>query len=299
MIEDYRALAVFVAVADAGSFSSAARRLTLSTSVVSHHLARLETKLGVPLFFRSTRSLALSPEGQAILDHARRMVEAGEAALDALAMNDDQPSGSLRISLPAFGFQGPLHQSVWDFSKRYPLVSISVNFNDRPADLVKDRFDLAIRLGVVPDSSLKCRRIDDFHRVLVAAPEYIHKHGKLDSIDTLQDCDFISISMLSDKHTLIKDGKAVSFEPAKTRIEVDSASAAKSAVMAGLGVRQLPLEEVRQELEDGKLVHLMPKWSVPLEGVFAVWPDIGPQKTLTRMLIDHMADWQTQSAKTA
>lgn len=107
MIDDFKGLAVFVAVTESGSFSAAGRRLNLSTSVVSHHVSRLESKLGVSLFFRSTRALSLTSEGHKILDAAKRMVSAGSEAIDALAGEIDQPVGALRMTIPAFGQYSP------------------------------------------------------------------------------------------------------------------------------------------------------------------------------------------------
>ena len=108
MIDDYRGLAVFVAVADAGSLTAAGKRLKLSTSVVSHHLSRLEHKLGVTLFFRSTRSMSLTPEGHQALNAARRMVAAGEEALAVAGAGSTEPVGNLRITMPAFGERSTL-----------------------------------------------------------------------------------------------------------------------------------------------------------------------------------------------
>ncbi len=187
MIEDYRGLAVFVAIADAGSLSAAGRRLKLSTSVVSHHLSRLEAKLGVTLFFRSTRSMSLTPEGHAALAPARRMVAAGEEALDAVAAGSDEPVGALRITMPAWGERMRLRQTLWDFARRHPLVAISLHSSDAPADLVKEGFDLAIRLGELADSSLKNRRIADFERVLVAAPDYLASRPSVRTLEDLGD----------------------------------------------------------------------------------------------------------------
>lgn len=289
MIEDYRALAIFVAVADAGSFSGASRRLRLSTSVVSHHISRLEKKLGVSLFFRSTRSLSLAPEGNAILEHARKMVQAGEAALDVLGGAGDQPVGALRISVPAFGYSNKVHQSIWSFAAKQPMVALSINYSDARADLVKDGYDLALRLGVLPDSSLKCRRIGDLHRIMVCAPSYLAKRKEVNSLEALNECEFISVSMIPDSFSLLQGDNVINFEPENVRLEVDSVAAAKSAILAGLGVRQLPLDDIEEELADGSLVRLLPEWSSPVVGVYAVWPDVGPQKHLTRLLIDHLS----------
>ncbi len=112
MIEDYRGLAVFVAVADADSPSAAGRRLKLSTSVVSHHISRLEAKMVTVLFFRSTRSMSRSAEGHAAPAPARRMVVAGEEALDALSAGSHEPVGALHITMPAWGEQTLLRQKL-------------------------------------------------------------------------------------------------------------------------------------------------------------------------------------------
>ena len=286
MIEDYRSLAVFVAVADAGSLSAAGRRLKISTSVVSHHLSRLEDKLGVTLFFRSTRSISLTPEGHAALDPARRMVAAGEEALDALSVGSDQPVGALRITMPAWGERMHLRQSLWDFARSHPLVAISLHSSDAPVDLVKEGFDLAIRLGTLSDSSLKSRRIGDFQRVLVAAPTYLATRPPIRTIEDLTACDFVAFTMISDTMTLHRDGKSVSFQPENVRLEVDTIGSTKSAIMAGLGIQHLPRGEIEDELASGKLVQVLPKWGLPDLGIYAVWPDSGPQKALTRRLID-------------
>ena len=286
MIEDYRGLAVFVAVADAGSLSAAGRRLKLSTSVVSHHLSRLEAKMGTTLFFRSTRSMSLTAEGHAALAPARRMVVAGEEALDALSAGSDEPVGALHITMPAWGERTPLRQKIWDFARLYPMVAISLQSSDRQSDLVKEGFDLAIRLGRLADSRLKSRRIADFKRVLVASPDYLATQRTVNTFEDLATCDFIAISMLPDAETFECDGRSVSFQPENVRLEVDTIGSAKSAILAGLGVRHLPLGEIEEEIASGRLVQLLPQWRVSDLGVYAVWPDAGPEKALTRRLIE-------------
>ncbi|MGA9659183.1 MAG: LysR family transcriptional regulator [Asticcacaulis sp.] len=286
MIEDYRSLALFVAVADAGSLSSAGRRLKLSTSVVSHHLARLESKMGVTLFFRSTRSMSLTAEGRAALAPARRMVAAAEEALDALGAGNDEPVGALRITMPAWGERMHLRQTLWAFARLYPMVAISLQSSDAPTDLIKEGFDLAIRLGILADSRLMSRRIADFGRVLVASPDYLASRPPIHTIEDLMACDFVALSMLSDTMTLQHEGKTVSFQLENIRLEVDTIASARSAVIAGLGVQHLPLGEVEDDIAMGRLVRVMPEWSLPDLGVYAVWPDVGPQKALTRRLIE-------------
>lgn len=290
MSDDYRGLAVFVAVYEAGSFSAAGRRLKLSTSVVSHHISRLEHKLGVPLFFRSTRSLRLTSEGQKILDAAKRMVTAGEEALDALSDDSEQPVGALRITMPAFGLNSRLHRSVWQFAKAHPMVALSLHNSDKPVDLVREGYDLAIRLGQLSDSALKNRRIGTFHRKIVTSPDYLKSRPKITDLNDLLACDFISFSMVPDTMTVRQKGEDVTVTLQNIRLEVDAVTAGRAAVLAGLGVMNLPLDEIEDDLKSGALVEVSRKWSTPSRGVYAVWPDAGPQKKLTRRLIDFLAD---------
>lgn len=287
-MDEYRSLAVFAAVHDAGSFSAAGRRLKLSTSVVSHHVSKLEAKVGASLFFRSTRSLSLTPEGEAILPAARAMVAAAKDAMDVLAATNDQLVGALRITLPAFGDRSPLNRSILQFAKEHPMVAVSIHNSDTQVDLVKEGFDLAIRLGVLRDSALKSKRIGTFSRKIVASPDYLAKRPPIKTLSDLQSCDFIAMAMLPDTITLTCKDEQVSFQPENTRLEVHSISSAKAAVLEGLGIQHLPNSEIDIEIAEGQLVEVLPHWSPPDLGMYAVWPDIGPQKQLTRKLIEFL-----------
>jgi len=295
MIDDYRGLAVFVAVNEAGSFSGAGRRLKLSTSVISHHVSKLEAKVGASLFFRSTRALSLTPEGQAILPAARAMVDAADQALDILTETSDEPTGALRVTLPAFGERSPLQRTILRFAREYQMVALSIHTSDYPVDLVKEGFDLAIRLGVLRDSAMMSKRIGSFGRKLVASPAYLAQRPKIKTLEDLRACDFISIAMLPDAITLVHKREEFSFEPENVRLEVHSLASAKTAILEGLGIQHLPNSETDQELTDGTLVEVLPQWSLPELGIYAVWPDIGPQKKLTRRLIDFLAQEQDLS----
>lgn len=288
MADDYRGLAAFAAVADAGSFSGAAKRLKISTSVVSHHISKLEASLGTTLLYRSTRSLSLTLEGEKILPAARRMVASAEEAIDLLADDLDQLVGSLRVTMPTFGIHTPVHRAVWDFVREHPMVALSLTSSDRAIDLVGEGFDLGIRLGALSDSSLKSRRIGAFHRALVASPDYLAGVGPLKGPEDLKVCEFVALAMLPTQVAMIRSGEEIVFEPENVRLEVDTVAAAKAAVQAGLGMQRLPLSEVQAELNSGELVDPLPGWHPPELGVFAVWPDSGPQKKLTRRLVDFL-----------
>jgi DNA-binding transcriptional LysR family regulator len=173
------------------------------------------------------------------------------------------------------------------------MVAISLHCSDTPTDLVKDGFDLAIRLGTLRSSSLKSRRIADFKRWLVASPNYLVGRAAIKSPDDLVENDFISVKQIPSLMTLEHDRVTVQFDPIKKRVEVNTVTAAKAAVLAGLGIWHIPFGEIEHDLAQGRLVHILPDWNLPDLGIYAVWPDIGPQKALTRRLIDHFLEHRT------
>jgi DNA-binding transcriptional LysR family regulator len=289
MIDDYRALAIFATVAETDGFTAAGRKLKLSTSVVSHHVSRLEERLGTSLFFRSTRSISLTPEGARLLPAAKRMVAAGTEAFDALAETVNQPVGNLRVAMPAFGSDEPVTKRVWQFAGENPRVSLSLDMSDVQADLIKDGYDVAIRLGTLDDSALRTRKIGTFHRVLVAAPQYLEAAGRIENPQDLKGCAFIGLGKVPSKFSLLRGKEKVEVTPKNLRIEVNTVTGAKEAILAGIGMQRLPLSEVRTELEAGTLVHILPDWSLPVSNIYAVWPANAQLKHLTRHFIDFIA----------
>lgn len=207
-----------------------------------------------------------------------------------------EPVGRLRITMPAFGERSPLRRVLWRFAREHPRIAIDLHGSDYPVDLIRDGFDLAIRLGQLADSSLKSRRIADFERVLVAAPDYLAAHDPIETPEDLAAHSFIEISGFTDDTTLHRDGMAVRPAPRPPRVVVNSVTDAKSAVVAGMGIRQLPRGDIMAELEAGELVRVLPDWSLPMLGIYAVWPDAGPQKALTRLLIDYFLAHKDQLA---
>ena len=292
MIDDLRALAIFAKVAEAGSFSAAGRALRLSTSVVSHHVKALEARHGVSLLHRSTRSLSLTSEGQRLLEPARRMVEAAEQGFDAIADISGHPTGTLRISAPAFLMNSPQVSALWQFASRYPGVGVTLCSSDEQINLVAGGFDMAIRLGVMSDSTLKSRKIGTFERALVAAPHYLESIDRLSSPSDLTRCEFVLLDMLPEKFVLLREGEEVTVQPAQSQVITNSISGARSAVLAGLGIQKLPMIEVGADLAAGRLVQVLPGWSLATSNIYAVWPESSRRSTLVGLLLDYLLDAQ-------
>ncbi|WP_233980805.1 LysR family transcriptional regulator [Pectobacterium versatile] len=176
MMDKLGSIGIFVRVAERLGFSAVSRELGVSPSSVGKAVARLETRLGVRLFHRSTRTLALTAEGEKFLERCRRILSEVEAAELEMTQASETPHGKLRVSLPR-------HSSLFepviaDFMRRYPAVELDLDFSDRLVDVIGDGFDAAIRTGTLADSGLKRRQLGTFRRVLVGAPEYFKEHGQ-------------------------------------------------------------------------------------------------------------------------
>lgn len=288
MIDDLRAIAIFAKVAEAGSFSAAGRALQLSTSVVSHHVKALETRHGVSLFHRSTRALSLTNEGKNLLKSANSMVEAAEEGLDAIADVSADPAGALRLTLPAFLTGSPQERAIWDFARRYPNVAITLYNSDEKINLVAEGIDMAIRLGTMSDSALKSRKIGSFERCLVAAPSYLEMIEAPIVPADLNHCDFVLVEMLPDKFVLQRGNEEANVQPEQSRVLVNSISGARSAVLAGLGLQKLPISEIGKDIASGRLVRVLPEWSVPTLNINAVWPASNHRSSLIKLLLEFL-----------
>jgi DNA-binding transcriptional LysR family regulator len=290
MLESLRSLAVFVKTVEHGSFREAARTLSLSPSVVSHHVGELERRLAVPLLYRSTRRIALTPDGERLYAAAREMVDAAKRGLDSVSGRSDTPSGELRMTAPAFFTATSVCRDLAAFSSEHPGVKLKISFNDARDDLIRDGFDLALRVGGLPDSSLKTRKLATMGRRLVGSPQYVHKQEVPRALRDLQRWDFLQLSSRPAEISLTPPGKkapvALAFAP---KLAVDSAAAIRELALAGAGIAGLPEVMVRADLARGHLVEVLPDWRMVQVGVYAVWPDSTQRPTLTLRFIDFLA----------
>ena len=288
MIDDLRSMAIFATVAETGSFSAAGRRLRLATSGISQHVTKLEDRLGVTLLYRSTRSLSLTSEGKRLLDHAQRMMAAAEDGLNSIVDVSNEPSGSLSVTLPAFMADSVYEQAIWGFVRQHKAVAVTIRYIDRNIDLVAEGVDLALRMGELPDSALRSRRLGSFGRKLVCAPTYLNALPQIGSPDDLKDADFVQMEGLIDQVLLINGEEEKVLHTNRGRVLVDNFAALRSALCAGLGIQRLPVSVATPDLKAGTLVELLHDWSIPDLGTYGVWPDTSRRSSLTRLLVDHI-----------
>ena len=285
MIDELRSLAIFAKVVEAASFRRVANELKLSPSVVSHHVSALEKRLGVVLLYRSTRRLSLTHEGEKLFKSAKAMILAAENGLNSIAFHATEPTGKLNLTVPAMLTKSPLLGEIAAFAKTFPKVLFTINFSDKPQDLIREGIDLAIRIGSLKDSSLKSKRLFNIRRKLVVAPDLMNEHKSPRQPKDLLKWDWIGFNVRPNTKSLINQkGKTclLNFEP---RIIVDSMDAVCQLAIAGLGIATPPEFLVLDAIHQGHLVEPLPGWQAESLPVYAVWPPNVSKESLTFRLI--------------
>jgi DNA-binding transcriptional LysR family regulator len=264
-VTDLNSLIIFAQVAEANSFSEAARRLKMPTSTVSRRIADLETQLGVRLIDRSTRSLRLTDVGLEVLEHAQRTSELNEA-IDSIASNHlSKVSGTLRLSAPPSISDSLLVPLVNAFQASYPEVRIQIFISERFVDHIADGIDLAFRVsGPLEDSSLVARKVLTYRHQLVASPAYLKKSKPLQTPQDLPKHRLFSFSRRGRPETVWRfshvngNGKqTINFEPF---VSMNDYAGIASALLTGAGIGDLPPIVQPQLLRDGQLIEVMPSW---------------------------------------
>ena len=292
MLDELRQIAIFAKTVDHGSFRAAAKALSLSPSVVSHHVGQLEKRLDTALLYRSTRKLSLTPDGERLLTAAHAMIEAAESGLQDIVSHAEQPSGILRITAPAALAQSEVTNQCAEFSLAYPLVQLLIDFSDTRQDLIADGYDVAIRIGDMKDSSLMARKLFDMHRRLVAAPAYLKKRpNKPISPKDLDGWDWLVLSPVwRQKLAFYKAGKEELIPQQEHRISANNVYALSQLARAGAGLAIIPEFTAEKETAAGTLQYVLPEWSVASMGVFAVWPSNAPKHGLVKHFINFLVD---------
>jgi DNA-binding transcriptional LysR family regulator len=245
-------LRIFLAVAAAGSLSAAARRLDTGPMQVSRRLAVLEDELGVRLFHRTTRSVALTAEGEAFLPYATTMVEAENSALAELRPSASRASGLLRLTAPSVFGQTIVLPLLPSLLEQHPDLRIDLDVSDRVVDIVGQGLDLALRIATLADSDLVARKIAGNPRVLVAAPGYLQQRGRPQRLADLARHDCIVLQAVP-RWPLLVDGQLQRIR-VNGRVTTSNVDAARSAALQGLGLVLLTYWDVQQQLHDGTLL---------------------------------------------
>jgi DNA-binding transcriptional LysR family regulator len=282
---DIEDLQTFVAVADAGGVSAAARRLGVSKSIVSRRLFRVEAELGVQLLARTTRGAALTEAGITFRDHAARASAEIDTARETILPTGDL-RGRLRVAMPLTF--GPTHFApvLAEMAHQHPQLQIHTSYSDRFVDLIAEGFDCAIRVGYLQDSNLIAKRIGPIYGKLVASPDYIKTRGSPQTPDEL--VTHQALMQGTEAWQFMDGDKIVTVQP-QGRFKADNATALAAAAVAGLGIAWLPDCITYDYVTSGALVPIMTRYPPPSAGAYVIRPPgqhpARKVRALTEMLI--------------
>lgn len=280
---------VFVEIASLGSFTAAGRALGLPKSTVARRLSRLEEALGCQLTRRTTRNVSLTEKGRLFLPHARRLVDDGIEAANAMHDPKSGASGHVVLSSPAtFGrlFIAPL---LPEFRRRHPNVRVSLHLGAQRVDLGAGHTDAAVRLGALVEPNLAIRKLGFIPYVFVCAPAYLEKRAAPQTPLELSQFDFVELRPPAiDGALSIHKGQQTEVVRFVTSIEIDDPSAVRLAVLASGGAAVLPRFLVQEDIATGRLIRLLPEWAPAPAEVSLVHSAKTAQPPRVRALVDFL-----------
>ena len=281
------ALSALVKVVQAGSFTRAAEAMHTQKAHLSRVVANLEKELGVRLLERTTRSLSLTEVGREIFERAVGILGAVEDAERVAQRMLAEPRGVLKLTC---GVEfGMIAVSRWidAYLQRYPQASVEADFTGRVIDIVHEGFDLAIRVGELPDSSLAARRLGELHYGLFASPDYLARRGIPASPDELARHQLLVFTAGSHRAgwRLARGSENRRIE-AQARLRVNNSFAVRDAAIRGLGIAQLPVVVASEATSSGELARVLPDWHPPAVPVHALFPSSRYLTPKVRAFID-------------
>lgn len=268
---------LFLQIVESGNLTEAAERLNLTRSAVGKGLARLEARLGTRLLQRSTRRQRLTEDGQAYYEHCLRALAELEAAESVLESGRQQPRGRLRASVPlAFGhhYAAP---ALWGLMDRYPELEIEICFSDRMIDLAQEGFDLAVRIGPLPDTDrLSARRLGQQVMGLAASPAYVQRRGSIESIEDLA----------THRGIAYRSNTTAHHSRLASPLVLDDLQAVADAAIAGVGLAWLPSWLIAHYALRGQLQAVLPSYREQPAPIHVIWPTAAHMPAKTRCAID-------------
>ncbi|MCG8708290.1 LysR family transcriptional regulator [Brenneria sp. 4F2] len=287
LMDDLPGLIVFERTAALGSFTAAARELGVSLSVVSKRLANFEQRLGIHLLNRSTRKLSLTDEGRQLFTHATRVIAELKLAQETLIRQSEGVSGILKITAPNGFGRRRIVPLLAGFSRLHPQIQIQLQLSDDVLDLISHGFDLALRYGELPDSSLIARVLAPNRRVLCASPDYLRRRGQPQSLADLAQHDCIHIGSTASTEWRFDDEQSIRIMP---RTVCNDGEAAHAMSLAGMGIVLKSLLDVADDLATGNLIRLLPQHGVSAAPLNAVYPRGHQVTPRLRAFIDYIAE---------
>lgn len=286
---DLTDLRVFVRISDAGSISGAARALGMPKSSVSRSLTRIEGTVGATLVERSTRRLRLTDAGILLQRHARRILEEVGEAEDAIAGFVGVPRGTLRVSAPPSFAAGPLAPMLPGFLTRYPELRVVLSFDNQPIVALPDDVDVAVRAGALPDSDLVARRLARTQLWTCASPAYLAARGTPTSVEELSGHQLVTLFDRRTSWRFRTPAGVVQELATDPGLVVPEHAIARTVLIGGAGIGQLPEYHARDAVADGTLVRLLPDHEGERVDVHALYPRQRSLSAKVRVFVDALS----------
>lgn len=280
-MDRFENIRVFAAVVEAGSFTAAAERLGMSRAAVSKHILALEERLGARLLNRTTRRVSVTESGRTFYEQCRRILADLEDAERSAGELHNEPRGELRIMAPTNFGLAEIGAAITDLALAYPRLRINLTLNDHVTDPITEGYDIAISVGRPrgASSSLIARKLNNSRRILCAAPDYLARRGTPRRPEDLTQHACLTYSYLAEPnewHLIGHDGERV--VKISGPIVTSHREVLKTAVVRGLGIAYGPAIFFRDDLKAGRVVEVLPKFKLPEETIYAVYP-VGQQRS--------------------
>jgi len=291
-MNDLKRMKYFVQVVQAGSFSKAANQLGKTKSVVSKQISLLEEEVSVKLLHRTTRQLSLTEAGAIFYQHCGQIIERAELALNELRQHQAQPNGTLRIACPIYFGSEFLVPIVHDFLELYPALNIDLVMDDKINNTIAEAVDISIRSGWLEDSDLIARKLFSSPMCLVASPAYLQKINRIpDTTSLLENLQAIHFTHLpSPTAWHLKKGGRNHTVRLRFRTTVNCVTGLKALALAGEGLAMMAYMSVKNDIDNGRLIQLLPDYELEEFGYYALFPKQAHMPSKTRLFLDYLVE---------
>ena len=285
-------MVLFVQVVEEGSFSKVAEKLSLTNSVVSKRIARLEENLNTQLLYRTTRKLSLTDAGMVLYEKAKIAQFAFQEAENAVTGYGENMKGNIRITMPAVSAKLILSESIAEFCKQHPDISVDLHITNRLVDLIEEGFDLAVRTAELEDSSLIAKRLIDSQWVICATPDYVKQYGIPQTPEELEnhECLIYKFDNNSNNVWPFHINGTKQLMPVYGRFHSNHLSAIKQATLSDLGIAFLPQALVYEEMQQNILTQILQSFTRKKLGMYAVYPRARQPDQKLKLLIAHLQE---------
>jgi DNA-binding transcriptional LysR family regulator len=282
----------FIQIVNSGTMTAAAEQLQLAKSAVSRRLNELEEQLGVELFHRSTRKLSLTDSGRAFYERCVQILDDLTEAEHSVSESHHELRGTIKVAAPmSFGIMH-LGPAIIDFQQLHPAIKFDIDFNDREVDLIREGFDVGIRIAELKDSSLIARKLAEVSLMVCASPEYLREHGEPQTPASLQEHTCITYSYL-DRPDLWsfrdKAGNQISVN-VNNNMSANNGLFMLDAATAGLGIIRHPTFMTYEYIREGKLVPLLQDYEVATVNAYAIYPPTRHLSQRVRRFVDFLVE---------